>query len=121
MPIDNWLVEEKVYPIPKPDFRAIYIRLLEEMISTLKETSPYQSESGEVSHAPIYGIPTVVFSYLNTETGEDHALAQLICYRDRRDFLRGLAAYGDEDYIKELRLGPFLSKGEPKDTTQSDT
>lgn len=108
MPVENWVVEEEVYPIPKPDIRAVYIRLLEQIIETIKETKTIKFGEGEGENEavtdPIYALPTVVFAYFNTDTSEDYALAQLYCYSDRREFLKDLTSYGDEDYLKEYGL-----------------
>ena len=107
MPIDNWVVEEEVYPIPKPDIRAVYIRLLEQVIETLKEERK-MGTGEDIVVSPAYTLPTMIFAYFETNTSEDHALAQLYCYSDRREFLKDLAGYGDENYLKEFGLDKLI-------------
>lgn len=132
MPIENWLVEEEIIPGPDLDIRAVVIRLLQKVIDALKESyipgqrsdlppTSFHDIHDELLSGPIFELPTVIFAYLDTqstvegdEDGEKSmALAQLICYRDRREFLRELATYGDEELIKEYGLRNFLRGTEP--------
>jgi hypothetical protein len=123
---NGWVVEEIVTPGPDLDVRTLYIGLLQQMIDTLKETTTVDmGEGNPVEIIPLYSVPTVVFAFLDTESvvegdedGEQgKALAQLICYIDRRDFLKDLTSYGDEDFIKEYGLTRFVEKDEPTKTT----
>jgi len=120
MQIEGWIVEEKVTPGPDLDIRAVYIRLLQQIIDSLKETKTVDmGEGNPVEITALYSVPTVIFAFLDTESNdlyEGEALAQLICYRDRRDFLKDLASYGDEDFIKEFGLTRFLEKDKPTKT-----
>lgn len=120
MQIEGWIVEEEIFPGPDLDIRAVYIRLLQQMIDTLKETKTIDmGEGNPVEVMPVYSLPTVFFAYLDTETPteeEDKALAQIICYRDRRDFLKDLASYGNEEYIKEFGLTGFAGESESEKT-----
>lgn len=115
---NGWVVEEIITPGPDLDVRAIYIGLLQQMIDALKETTTIDmGEGNPVEIAPLYAIPTVIFAFLDTETqiegDEDReqgkALVQLICYRDRREFLKDLISYGDEEYVKEFGLESFIT------------
>jgi len=126
MQIEGWIVEEEITPGPDLDIRAVYVRLLQQIIDSLKETKAVDmGEGNPVEITALYSVPTVIFAFLDTESvmegDEDReqgkALAQLICYRDRRDFLKDLASYGDEDFIKEFGLARFLEKDEPTKTT----
>lgn len=113
MSSDNWLVEEEVKfdPTQPLDIRAVYIRLLQQLIDALKEPSFPPGTVKEELQSPMYTLPTVIFAYMNTDTfrADPHrALAQLICYRDRRHFLKELISYGEKDLIREYDLENFL-------------
>jgi len=124
MPSDNWLVEEIITPGPELDVRAMYIRLLEQVIDALKEEARIKmGEDVEEEIIPRYSLPTVIFAFLDDQTpiegyekGE-RALAQLYCYRDRREFLKDLTSYGEEDYLQELGLRAFLNRKDQPHTT----
>lgn len=126
---DNWLVEEEITPGPDLDIRAVVIHLLQQVIDALKESyvpdqksdlpaTSFENIHDELLSGPIFGLPTVIFAYLDTnstvEGDEDRekgkALAQLICYRDRSEFLKELVTYGDEELIKEYGLRSFLKR-----------
>lgn len=111
MPIDSWLVEEEVVadPTQKPDIRAIYIRLLEQVIGALKEPMfPPGTVKSELE-GPHFGIPTVIFAHFDTTGPHDSATARLYCYRDRREFLKDLRSFGDEDLIRQHDLESFMA------------
>src|SRR6478609_6921009 len=112
MGFDSWIVEEKVKRVPELDIRAVYIRLLEQLIAALKEPMfPVTDKISAELVIPTFAVPTVIFSFLDTESpdlDEGEALAQLICYRDRREFLKELTSFGDEDYLKEFGLKAFI-------------
>lgn len=134
MPHDNWVVEEEITPGPDLDIRAVYIGLLQQVIDALKEQyvpgtvskmppTSFEAVAEEMLSGPIFDVPTVIFAYLDTESrvegyekGE-RALVQLFCYRDRREFLKDLISYGDEDYIKELGLSTFVAGKDKPQTT----
>lgn len=119
MSIDSWLVEEAITLDPRPDPRQSYIRLLQQVIDALKEERTVKI-GDETEIIPIYTLPTIIFAYLDTESKdvlEGQALAQLYCYRDRREFLKDLVSYGDEDYLKEFGLAAFIGKAESSSTS----
>jgi hypothetical protein len=87
MNIDNWLVEEEVSPIPMPNIRAVYIRLLEQMIEALRESQKLKLGEGEPEQIiPTYNLPTVVLAYLKQDKADNKAMAQMLCFRDYRAF-----------------------------------
>lgn len=126
MPHDNWVVEEEITPGPDLDIRAAYIGLLQQVIDALKEqhvpgtvsklpATSFEPMAEELLVGPIFQLPTVIFAYLDTETqiegyekGEK-ALVQLFCYGDRREFLKDLIHYGDEEYIKQYGLESLIN------------
>lgn len=118
MPHNGWIVEEEVTAGPDLDVRTVYIGLLQQMIDALKETTTLDmGEGNPVEITPLYAIPTIVFAFLDTESvvegDEDReqgkALMQLVCYRDRSDFLKDLTSYGDEEYIKQYGLQSWIT------------
>lgn len=95
----NWSVEEKVYPIPKPDIVEVYVALLEKVIANLRETKTFRmGDEIEIVHS--YQIPTVIFAYVEKNSAHDYRLFKLFCYSDRRDFLRGMEDFGDGEIAK---------------------
>lgn len=125
MGTENWLVEEEVTPGPDLDVRAVYIRLLEQVIETLKEPQfPATDKISAELSAPHYNIPTVMFAFLDTEVDlavEGNAMMQIYCFSDRREFLKDLVSYGDEDYLKQFGLQNFLNARESESPTTADT
>lgn len=114
---ENWLVEEEIVMRADLDIREVYISLLQKVIEGLREEKT-QKIGDEVETVSLYSPPTVIFAFLDSETPfkadpekeKGTALAQLYCYRDRREFLKDLAHYGDEDYLTEYKLRDFVGK-----------
>lgn len=98
-----WLVEEKIFfsPKKKPDYREIYIRLLEQVIAALREKQvnhcPLDGgpEKDHPSYHLIYDMPTIIMARVDRNPSEDSQTIQLVCYRDRQDYHTYLREYGD--------------------------
>lgn len=88
MAVDNWMVEEVVPKFPKPDVRAIHIRLLEQVIDALKEEQVFQmgKEKEDIDRTPKWAMPTVIYAHIENETLEKNLNFRLYCFRDATEY-----------------------------------
>ena len=86
----RWTVEKVVEPIPEPNFREVYIELLQQAIEKLKESETYNLSGDEEIDYKIYDLPTIIFCHFEQNPQNDYGILQLVCYRDRREFVREL-------------------------------
>lgn len=82
----TWMVEREIES-PK-EVRNLYKNLLKDILAALEEEDKTEIElDGPKYTVFVYDLPTVIFShvYENLETGK--TMLQLVCYRDRQDFI----------------------------------